>query len=125
MKKRIAFFLILVCVLSLIGCSKIQNETDAGALPPTLIMNGENYYTNTIPVNELPDQFEYMGELTDQEANGTELQGCKYYANRYMNSFDEFYVYQECGTPVDEYQVDSTQRQWAYVKWVRVGFERD
>ena len=125
MKKWTSLIILLVCVLSLIGCSKLQNETDAGALPPTLIMNGEKYYANTMPMNELPDQFECMGEITDQEANGTGLQGCKYYANRYMNSFDEFYVYQECGTPINENQVDSIQRQWAYVKWVREGLERD
>lgn len=42
---------------------------------------------------------------------------------QYISSFDEFYLYQECGTPIDENTVDPSQRQWAYVKWVREGFD--
>ena len=30
---------------------------------------------------------------------------------------EDFYVYQECGTPVSEHEMDNTKRQWAYVKW--------
>lgn len=30
---------------------------------------------------------------------------------------EDFYIYQECGTPVSEHEVDNTKRQWAYVKW--------
>ncbi len=30
------------------------------------------------------------------------------------------YLYQECGTPIDEYTVDNTQRQQAYVQWIAV-----
>lgn len=112
-------------MLGLVACNQSKNETDAGALPPVLTMNGENYLARTMPIAELSDDFECMGEITADEANDTGLEGCKYYANKYISSFDEFYVYQECGTPIDENTVDSTQRQWAYVKWVREGFERD
>ena len=46
------------------------------------------------------------------------------YVNKYISSFGEFYVHQECGAPVAENIVDTTKCQWAYVKWVREGFER-
>lgn len=105
--------------------SKSKDEAVTGDLPPMLIIGGQYYLENTMPISDLSDDFECVGEITEEEANDTGLQGCKYYANKYLNSFDEFYVYQECGTPVDENTVDSTKRQWAYVKWVREGFERE
>lgn len=125
MKRLIALILTWVCMLGLVACNQSKDEPTAGGLPPMLTMNGENYLAKTMPIAELPDDFECMGEITADEANDTGLEGCKYYANQYLSSFDEFYVYQECGTPIDENTVDSTQRQWAYVKWVREGFERD
>lgn len=124
MIKHIALVLTLVCVLSLFGCTT-KSETDAGALPPMLTINGENYFANTMPIAELPDDYACLGEITTAEANDTGLEGCKYYANKYISSFDEFYVYQECGTPIDENTVDNTRRQWAYMKWVREGFDRE
>lgn len=128
MKRLVALILTLVCISGLVGCEetlKSKNEAVSGDLPPVLIMGGQQYFENTMPISELSDDFECMGEITEEEANDTGLQGCKYYANKYLNSFDEFYVYQECGTPVDENTVDSTKRQWAYVKWVREGLERE
>lgn len=124
MKKHIALALALVCVLSLFGCTA-KSKVDAGALPPMLTINGENFFANTMPIAELPEGYECLGLITVEEANDTGLEGCKYYANKYISSFDEFYVYQECGTPIDENTVDSIQRQWAYVKWVREGFDRE
>ena len=123
MKRFLVLLFMLVCMLGLVACDQSRDEPDAGALPPMLTMNGENYFAKTMPIAELPDDFEYMGELTSDEAKDTGLKGCKYYANKYISSFDVFYVYQECGTPIDENTLDSTQRQWAYVKWVREGFE--
>lgn len=123
MKKSITLVLALVCVLGLVGCAT-KNEIDTGALPPMLTINGVNYFASTMPIAELPDDYECLGEITEKEANDTGLLGCKYYANKYISSFDEFYLYQECGTPIDENTVDPSQRQWAYVKWVREEFDR-
>ena len=128
MKKLAVLVLTLICVSSLFGCGstlKSKNEADTGTLTPMLIMEKQHFFADDIPISELPDNFEYMGEITEEQANNTDLQGCKYYANKYISSFDEFYVYQECGTPVDENIVDTTKHQWAYVKWVREGFERE
>ena len=128
MKRLAVLVLTLMCILGLVGCGltlKSKNEADTGALPPMLIMGKQHFFADDMPISELPDNFECMGEITEEEANNTDLQGCKYYANKYISSFDEFYVYQECGTPVDENIVDTTKRQWAYVKWVREGFERE
>lgn len=125
MKRFVVFIVILVCMLGLVACDQSSAETDTGALPPMITLNGENYFAGTMPIPELPDDFEYMGEITSDEANDTGLEGCKYYANKYISSFDIFYVYQECGTPIDENTLDNVHRQWAYVKWVREGFGRD
>lgn len=127
MKRRFLCVLLVMIILTLAGCGVVlesKDEKDSGALPPMITINGENFFANTMPIAELPDDFEYMGEITAEETNDIGLQGCKYYTNKYISSFDEFYVYQECGTPIGENQVDNTQRQWAYVKWVREGFER-
>lgn len=123
MKKLITLVLAMVCVLGLAGCA--QQKATSGDLPPMLVMNNCNYIAREMPVNELPEDFECMGEITEKEANDTGLQGCQYYANKYISSFDEFYVYQECGTPIDENTLDPEQRQWAYVKWVREGFHSE
>lgn len=123
MNRFLVLLFMLVCMLGLVACDQSRDEPDAGALLPMLTMNGENYFAKTMPIAELPDDFEYMGELTSDEANDTGLEGCKYYTNKYISSFDAFYVYQECGTPIDENTLDSTHCQWAYVKWVREGFE--
>lgn len=125
MKKLIALVLTLTCVFGFVGCVQKKIETDSGALSPMLVKNNEHYIAREMPVSELPKDFEYMGEITEKEANGTGLQGCKYYANKYISSFDEFYVYQECGTPIDENTINPEQRQWAYVKWVREGFHSE
>lgn len=101
-----------IIILTLVGCgaaSESKDEMDAGALSPMLTIDGANFFANTMPLAELPDDFERMGEITAEEANDTGLQGCKYYANKYISSFDWFYVYQECGTPIGENIVDSTQ----------------
>lgn len=34
------------------------------------------------------------------------------------DSLLDFYLYQECGTPISIDTVDNTQRQMAYVQWV-------
>lgn len=127
MKKSFLCILLTMIILTLAGCGVVlesKDEKDSGALPPMITINEENFFANTMPIAELPEDFEYMGEITAEETNDIGLQGCKYYTNKYISSFDEFYVYQECGTPIGENQVDNTQRQWAYVKWVREGFER-
>ena len=76
------------------------------------------YIAPYMPVNELPEGYEYIGDLSEDAASDTGLAGCKMYAVKEKNSLEDFYLYQECGTPVSEDTVDTTQRQWAYVQWV-------
>lgn len=45
------------------------------------------------------------------------IDGSKYYTPNSDGVPEDFYIYQECGTPVSEHEVDNTKRQWAYVKW--------
>jgi hypothetical protein len=52
-------------------------------------------------LNEFSRGYTYAGDLTDGE----------------KVTIDNFYVYQECGTPISDNMVDNTPRQWAYMKW--------
>jgi hypothetical protein len=55
--------------------------------------------------------------LTNEEKKYADLDGSQYYILQGAETIDDFYVYQECGTPISDNEVDNTQRQWAYVKW--------
>ncbi len=122
MKKIIVFAISILCVLSLVGCgSKATSHANteqpyAGA--PKIVLDDQVYLaTELVIVNELPEGYSYAGELTDQEKEFAYINGEKYYLPDGAESIEDFYVYQECGTPVSEHVVDSTNRQWAYVKW--------
>ena len=65
----------------------------------------------------MPEGYEYIGVLSEDAANGTGLEGCKMYAVKEKDSFRDFYLYQECGTPTGNATVDNAKRQWAYVHW--------
>ena len=70
------------------------------------------YFANeTVIVSELPDGYSYAGELTDQEKEFAYINGEKYYLPTGTESIEEFYVYQECGTPVTDQEIDNTKRQ--------------
>lgn len=85
---------------------------------PKIVLDGQNYLAKELDiVNELPEGYSYAGELTDQEKEFADINGKKYYLPDGAESIEDFYVYQECGTPVSEHLVDSAKRQWAYVKW--------
>ena len=122
MKKIIVLTIRVLCVLSLVGCgSKATSNANteqpyAGA--PKIVLDGQDYFAaELVIVNELPEGYSYAGELTDQEKEFAYINGEKYYLLDGVESIEDFYVYQECGTPVSEHEVDNTNRQWAYVKW--------
>ena len=122
MKKMLAFLISILCVISMVGCGSnargnTSNDTRySGA--PKIVLNGQDYFADeAVIVSELPDGYSYAGELTDQEKEFAYINGAKYYLPMGTESIDDFYVYQECGTPVSEQEIDNTKRQWAYVKW--------
>ena len=122
MKKIIIFAIRILCVLSLAGCgakSVANTGTDkpyAGA--PKIVLDDQVYLaTELVIVNELPEGYSYAGELTAQEKEFAYINGEKYYLPDGAESIEDFYVYQECGTPVNEHEIDNAKRQWAYVKW--------
>lgn len=84
---------------------------------PKIVLDGHNYFaTELCIVNEVPERYLYAGELTDQEKKYAFIDGSKYYTPNSDGVPEDFYIYQECGTPVSEHEVDNTKRQWAYVK---------
>ncbi len=84
---------------------------------PMLAMDGQMYVDPYMPVSRLPYGYALAGTLGEDQAYNTGLEGLEYYTN--PDREDDFYVYQECGTPIDINTVDSTKRQWAYVRWIK------
>lgn len=122
MKKMLAFLISILCVISMVGCGSNARGNTSNDKPysgaPKIVLNGQDYFANeAVIVSELPDGYSYAGELTDQEKEFAYINGAKYYLPMGTESIDDFYVYQEGGTPVSEQEIDNTKRQWAYVKW--------
>lgn len=86
---------------------------------PTLLMDGAAYVDPYMPVSYLPYGYQSAGKLTEEQANNTGLEGIEYFVH--PSETEDFYTYQECGTPISIDTVDSTKRQWAYVRWIRAG----
>ncbi len=84
---------------------------------PTITIMNKDYTAPHMPVEELPVGYHYFRDLTGEEANDTGLEGCAIYVDPHDEDMSSIYIYQECGTPIDEYTVNNTQRQWAYVQW--------
>ena len=118
MKKLTAFVLTLIFTMTLAGCSIHENTERSGDTAPAITLYGRQYAAPYMPIDELPDGYEYIGDLPEDAANDTGLAGCKMYAVKELDSFPDFYLYQECGTPVDGNTVDTAQLQWAYVQWI-------
>ena len=74
-----------------------------------------DYVAPYMPVNKLTDGYKHIGELTEEQANDTGLVGCGMYAVMERDSLSDIYVYQECGTPIDENTLVSIKSQGAYV----------
>lgn len=120
MKRIISTLMIFCLIFSLAACSTGKtNETDTtytGA--PKIVINGNEYFADIASiVNELPEGYEYGGELTEEQLKYAYIDGTEYYFDKQRENLYDFYVYQECGTPVDNENVDNSKRQWAYVKW--------
>ena len=121
-EKDACFLISILCVISMVGCGSNARGNTSNDKPysgaPKIVLNGQDYFANeAVIVSELPDGYSYAGELTDQEKEFAYINGAKYYLPMGTESIDDFYVYQECGTPVSEQEIDNTKRQWAYVKW--------
>lgn len=116
MKRILSFILLTACIFQLVGCGK-QQAAEPGEAAPCIIINSQQFYARNMPVNDLPEGYEFIGVLSEDAANGTGLEGCKIYAIKETDSFYDFYLYQECGTPIGGNTVDTTKRQWAYVHW--------
>ena len=117
MKKIVSVILLITCLFLLAGCSKQQIVEAPNTPAPSIVIDNQHFYAPNMPVNELPEGYEYIGVLSEDAANGTGLEGCRMYAIIEKDSFRDFYLYQECGTPIGNNTVDATKRQWAYVHW--------
>ena len=116
MKRIVSVIFMVACILLPAGCGKPQAE-EPNTPAPGIVINNQHFYAPSMPVSELPEGYEYIGVLSKDAANGTGLEGCKLYAIKEMDRFQDFYLYQECGTPVGNNTVDTEKRQWAYVHW--------
>ncbi len=112
----IACVVIAVCFLT--NPVTVEPNTP-NAERPALLMDGAVYVNPHMPVSSLPYGYQSAGKLTEEQANNTGLEGIEYFIH--PSGAEDFYTYQECGTPIDLNTVDSEQRQWAYMRWIRVG----
>jgi len=118
MRYTIAIMIVLMFILT--GCDKVPdtgvNKSYGGA--PKIMLNGDNYFASELHfLEELPEGFKYAGKLTEEEKQYAGIIGDEYYISKDSDTIEYIYVYQECGTRISESEVDSTKRQWAYVKW--------
>lgn len=123
--KKPAFWLIAVAVVAcgvVTACFATNPVTEEPSTPnaerPTLIVDGNVYVNPYMPVSYLPYGYQSAGKLTREQANNTGLEGIEYFVH--PSETEDFYTYQECGTPIDLNTVDSEQRQWAYMRWIQV-----
>ena len=74
-------------------------------------------------MTHLPYGYIRAGLVTKEQSGDTNLQGHDYFIHEGDDPDmpEDLYVWQECGTAVAVDLVDSTQRQWAYVRWIRTG----
>ena len=113
-----------LCLLVIFSCMffpvhKQENRGPTDAVSaPMITIQGKNYFAPDMPVDKLPSEYRYLRNLTEKEANSTGLNGCAIYVDPQDTDMSALYLYQECGTPINEHAVDNTQRQWAYVKWI-------
>ena len=124
--KKPAFWVIAAAVVAcavVTVCFATNPVTEKSNTPnaerPTLIMNGDAYVDPYMPVSSLPYGYQAAGKLTSEQANNTGLEGIEYFIH--PSKAEDFYTYQECGTPISIDTVDSTKRQWAYVRWIQDG----
>lgn len=120
MKRIISTLMILCLIFSAAACSTSQPDEDEKTYDsaPVIVINGNEYFADIASiVNELPDGYEYGGKLTEEQIKYAYINGTEYYLDKHKENLYDFYVYQECGTPVDDENVDNTKRQWAYVRW--------
>jgi hypothetical protein len=122
MNKFISVIFCFVLGFLLTSCSANTSGSANSKTPyngaPKIVLDGNDYFAPDLDIlNELPEGYIYAGELTDEEKQYADIDGSQYYILDGAEEIDDFYVYQECGTPVSDSEVDNAQRQWAYVKW--------
>ena len=123
--KKPAFWVIVLAIVACVVvtvCFATNPATSEPNTPnaerPTLLIDGVAYVDPYMPVSSLPYGYQSAGKLTGEQANNTGLEGTEYFVH--PSGAEDFYTYQECGTPIDLNTVDSEKRQWAYVRWIQV-----
>ena len=110
-------FLVFLAVIVVLGERDSKEIVKTGDRPPTIILAGNSYIAPHKPISKLPDNYEYCGTLSDEEANDTGLAGCKYYALT-DGTMNDIYVYQELAPHFDESSGEIIRSKWAYVHWI-------
>lgn len=129
--KKPAFWVTLIAILLCIVLAvcfltnpkTAQEAATTGDLPPMLTFGEARYVAPEKPVTHLPYGYIRAGLVTKEQSGDTNLQGHDYFIHEGddPDAPEDLYVWQECGTAVAVDLVDSTQRQWAYVRWLRAG----
>lgn len=96
--------------------SATPDEEIQWAQRPTITLDNITYWDDNMPVETLPYGYEYAGSLRADQVSYPYMEGKDYYT--VPGDHNMIYVYQECGTPIDDNTVDNTKRQQAYIQWI-------
>lgn len=108
------FAFLLIFVLLFCSCQNERQEENWD-IRPMLCVDDVYYIDPYMPVKELPEGYKYAGTLTEEQANGTGLEGIEYYTNP---ETEDFYTWQETGTPIGSNVVDTAVRSMHYLQWI-------
>lgn len=147
-KKILSFFILSIVLLAGIGLygkksSKEQDSTETQADAPhsarlgiptdvhnTLIIDDRKEYSAIEGNNVLPEGYVFLRELSEHDAMGTGLEGCKIYVpvgEENKASWDEFWVYQPKekltevpygGGDISLTYDSNVNPEWIYTHWV-------
>lgn len=108
----------LLFIFALLLCSCQGKEPDVPNVERPMLFYSETYWVNPyMPISELPEGYEYAGTIDSEMAYNTGLEGIEYYTNPENN---DFYTYQETGTPVGGNTVDTEKQAMHYIQWIPV-----
>lgn len=103
--------LLLAVIAGIIRTSYKQNYN--GTLleaPATLTIEGEDYIRHNVSEDIIPEGYFLAGNITEEMANNSGLEGYTYFINPYID--DIIYVYQENNT-------STTNQRWVYMAWIK------
>ena len=101
-----------------------SKETEPPPLPPVpsdwmhiLTIEGKDYSGQDAPSESLPKGYVFLREITKEEANGTDLGGCKLYVSPDHALTEGFWLYQPSDKLTASWDYQTPLPEWIYTHW--------